>query len=79
MEIIALWISNINPWWLVTFSALLLILELFFSIQIFLTISIALIIPIFFNFLNLNHFIQLWSFPISLLIAYLIQRKLIRP
>jgi len=76
MEQFAVWIASINAWWLITFLITFLIAELFLQTQILLTISIALIIPAILNFLNVTHFVQLWSFPVSLFIGFFIQRKI---
>ena len=76
MEQLALWVYNIDPWWLIAAAIVALILEVYLQTQVLMTISIALIIPIILNFLNVNHFVQFWFIPISLFVAYFIQRKI---
>ena len=70
MEILALNISNIPLSWLISIAILLIIIDIFLiNSAILLIIGVALIPISILNFLELNPYIQLWSYPIFLLLC----------
>jgi len=71
----ALLVSNINPWYIVSVAIAIIVFDVFVvNSEAFLWIGIALIIIAFGNAINLPPIIQLWSYPIALILVFVAQR-----
>ena len=71
-EQVALWLANLDPWWMISLGILLVILDLnILTSEYLTTISFSLIIMAFSSMAGLPATLQLWCIPLFLLVAYM--------
>ena len=77
VELVAEFIANFNPWWMVAIAIVLILLDwLLLQTEAFMTLGLGTLILAIINALDFSPMVQLWSYPIAIFASFFLQRRL---
>ena len=75
VEKIALLVAGFDPWWMLSVALILVIVDwMLGQTEALMTLGLALVPIAALNALDINPYIQLWSYPLAVIAAYFLQR-----